>query len=288
MAVYNGSQAPTNAQVGDTINTQGGLYQIVHPGTPGSSFNKNSGYSSINLSNASLQDALTAYAQATSERNTAKSQDFAREQMQFQDQSNAKAMRFSAEQAQVNRDWQEKMSNTAHQREVADLIAAGLNPVLSSKYGGATTPSGGSASGVTSSGSKGDVDSTSQQMIGALLSAVISQSTALQTTAMTNMNALEMSKISAGAILGSANISASSNQYMQQKQQAFEEYLKDNYPQNIVGGVSSLVQNAIDSINKASGSASENHKSNAVLKHIYDTFNNLSKDDWGALSKLFK
>jgi len=38
--------------------------------------------------------------------------------------------------------FQQRLSNRAHQREIKDLKAAGLNPILSAKYGGASTPQG--------------------------------------------------------------------------------------------------------------------------------------------------
>lgn len=72
---------------------------------------------------------------------------------QFQQSSANQAMQFEADQAAINRRWQEQMSNTAYQRAVADLKAAGLNPMLAYTQGGAATTSGAMASGQSAAGS---------------------------------------------------------------------------------------------------------------------------------------
>lgn len=54
---------------------------------------------------------------------------------------------FGSHEASKNRDFQRTMSNTSHQREVGDLRAAGLNPILSARHGASTPPGASAQSG---------------------------------------------------------------------------------------------------------------------------------------------
>lgn len=158
-----------------------------------------------------------------SQSNTAKEQEFAREQMAFQEAQNAKAMEFNAEQAQINRDWQKMMSDTAHQREVADMLAAGINPVLSVSGGnGASVTSGATASGVTSAGSKGSVDTGMTSALASMFGALINAQT------MENV-----AKISANSAQQVAGINAGSAMAVQNSRNEQERYIYQNYPSTL-------------------------------------------------------
>jgi len=132
----------------------------------------------------------SAMSQATqiSQANSAASNAMALEQRNWQERMMQKQMEYNTSEAAKNRDWQQLMSNTAHQREIQDLQAAGLNPILSAMGGqGASVGSGATAASASAgTGSKGEVDMSANNAIVNLL-----------TSWLDNVNQLQMQQNSA-------------------------------------------------------------------------------------------
>ena len=136
--------------------------------------------SASGLLSGGLDGALGVLTRNASQ-NSALSAQMAAEQRDWQERQNKLAMDFNSAEAAKSRDWQAMMSNTAHQREIRDLKAAGLNPVLSAMGGnGAAVTSGATASGVTSAGAKGEVDTSANAALVQILGSVLSAQTQLQ------------------------------------------------------------------------------------------------------------
>lgn len=128
---------------------------------------------------------LTSYLQDIASSNNSWSAAQADKMMQFQQQSADKAMQFNHDEAELNRKWQEYMSDTAHQREIKDLQKAGLNPVLSVLGGnGAPVTSGATASGYASQGAMGETDMSANTSLVSLLGSMLAAQTSLTNSAL--------------------------------------------------------------------------------------------------------
>nr|DAR43452.1 MAG TPA: minor capsid protein [Microviridae sp.] len=161
---------------------------------------------------------------------------------------------FNSAEAQKNRDWQAMQSNTAHQREVNDLIAAGLNPVLSAMNGnGASVTSGSTASSSNPSGASSQADTSLSSALVSLLSNSLQAMTSLasmSTSALTNSAVADKytaaqryaAELSSSASMYGANMSASTARDIQAMRQAQEIFMAQNYPTSLVPAVSAFLQ----------------------------------------------
>lgn len=183
----------------------------------------------VNLQRAStvskVNDGLSKISGITAGNNAWSAQQ-AKELRDWQSEQARITRQYNSAEAEKNRSWQKEMSDTAHQREIADLQKAGLNPVLSVLGGnGASTTSGATASATTPSGAMGSTDMSGASSFVNLMGNMLNQMTELSkmnTSALTNLAVAdkytEMSKytaeLGAQTQLSTARISALTSQYV--------------------------------------------------------------------------
>lgn len=190
----------------------------------------------------------------------------------FQQESADKAMAFSSAENEANRQWQKMMSDTAHQREMADLKAAGLNPILAANNG-ASAGSGSAAMSAQAagyaasstgspSGSKGDTDESGTMAIANLLGKMLDNQTEITKMITSAETARETAEMYTGATKYAAELGQIASDIASSRSLEASRYASDlsysasmSDPMRILGSELASVLNAFrdDGISAESG-----------------------------------
>lgn len=265
---YEGSASEGGANVANTAS--------IVPLTASNSPKLADSVQSLYNGSGDLKSLIEALTQSTSD-NTAASRQMAQEQMDFQRESNETAMAFSAKQAADQMAFQERMSNTAVQRQVKDMLAAGINPVLSAQFGGSSTPNGSAGQGFSSSGASGSVDTSLTGAVTSLLGTLVSANTQLATVAMQTEASKYGAELSSSASRYGADASAAASMYGSDNSLSGTRYSAD---------VSRLNNLSTNKTSKEINAA--NIEANKELKEIdlehQKTLKSLYPDSWAAVA----
>lgn len=186
---------------------------------------------------------------------------------------------FNQVEAQKTRDFQADQSATAHQREVKDLRAAGLNPILSGTGGmGSSTPVGATAS----SGIAAQHDPITPAVSSALQASIQrSQSDLLEAQAATEVQRARIEKTKADAI---SAVGEKGQPYLQKGLDTIDQAIQ-GAGNNLSGAVSSAysaveepvrrnLQSAIDFVQKLPNKVKEALLNSARSGYEYSTKKN--------------
>lgn len=199
----------------------------------------------INQGNIETENYLSG--NAILNQNSGSIQDFYKKlvnlQLQQQNKANAfseymtdKANAWSANEAEKNRLWQEQQSNTAHQREVADLIKAGLNPALSATLGGANTGSGAVGQAFSEAGKMTNID----------ISSILNYMTQITTTAMEVQGQKEIAdKQMATQIANNINTNTTNERMNNEDNKTSKENNESNNQKNIFWHFGKIIKDGI-------------------------------------------